>query len=134
MVDDHWPLVGIEHGCVLIAGRLFGPTDDYRDVMLLLDTAASLTTVWDTVLAQVGIDLSQPKEHRRVETMGGPVVEGVVTVPRLRILGQEQAALDVVFTHRPFPYRVDGVLGLNFLLPYRLCVDFPSGWIELVSP
>lgn len=48
--------------------------------------------------------------------------------------GQEQAALDVVFTHRPFPYRVDGVLGLNFLLPYRLCVDFPNGWIELVSP
>jgi predicted RNA binding protein YcfA (HicA-like mRNA interferase family) len=67
-------------------------------------------------------------------TMGGPVVEGVVTVPRLRILGQEQAALDVVFTCRPFPYRVDGVMGLNFLLPYRLCVDFPNSWIELVSP
>ncbi len=134
MVDDRWPLVGIEYGCILIAGRLFGPTGDYHDVMLLLDTAASLTTIRDTALAEVGINLSQPQEQRRIETMGGPVVEGVVTVPRLRILGQEQSQLKVVFTRRPFPYRVDGVLGLNFLLPYRLCVDFPNGWIELTRP
>ena len=134
MVDDRWPLVGIEYGCILMAGRLFGPTGDYHDVMLLLDTAASLTTIRGAVLAQVGIDLSQPEERRRIETMGGPVVEGVVTVPRLRILGQERAPLEVIFTRRPFPYRVDGVLGINFLLPYRLCVDFPNGWIELVHP
>ena len=134
MVDDRWPLVGIEYGCILTAGRLFGPTDDYHDVILMLDTAASLTMIRGAALAQVGIDLSRPKEHRRVETMGGTVVEGIVTVPRLRILGQEQAALEVIFTRRPFPYRVDGVLGLNFLLPYRLCMDFPNGWIELISP
>jgi hypothetical protein len=134
MVDDRWPLVGIEYGCILTAGRLFGPTDDYHDVTLMLDTAASLTMIRGAALAQVGIDLSRPKERRRVEAMGGTVVEGIVTVPRLRILGQEQAALEVIFTRRPFPYRVDGVLGLNFLLPYRLCMDFPNGWIELISP
>jgi hypothetical protein len=98
MVDDRWPLVGIEYGCILTAGRLFGPTDDYHDVTLMLDTAASLTMIRGAALAQVGIDLSRPKERR------------------------------------PFPYRVDGVLGLNFLLPYRLCMDFPNGWIELISP
>ena len=90
MVDDRWPLVGIEYGCISIAGRLFGRTGDYHDVMLLLDTAASLTTIRDTALAKAGIDLSQPQEQRRIETMGGPVVEGIVTVPRMRVLGQEQ--------------------------------------------
>jgi hypothetical protein len=100
----------------------------------MLDTAASLTTIRDTVLSQVGIDLSQPRDRRRVETMGGPVVEGITTVPRLRVFGQEQIDLEIVFTRRPFPYRVDGVLGLNFLLPYRLCVDFVDGWIELAQP
>lgn len=134
MVDDRWPLVGVEYGCILMAGRLFGPTGEHHDVILLLDTAASVTMIRDTALTQAGIDLSRPKERRRVETMGGPVIEGIVDVPRLRVLGQEQAPLEVVFTRRPFPYRVDGVLGLNFLLPYRLCVDFPNGWIKLARP
>jgi len=49
---------------------------------------------------------------------------------RYPLVGVEQG----IITCRPFPYRVDGVLGLNFLLPYRLCVDFPNGWIELVRP
>ncbi|MEA3342213.1 MAG: retropepsin-like aspartic protease [Chloroflexota bacterium] len=105
-----------------------------KNVILLLDTGASITTIHEAALAEVGIDLSRPQEHRRIETMGGPVVEGIVAVPRLRVMGQEQAQLEVVFTRRPFPYRVDGVLGLNFLLPYRLCVDFPNDWIELVIP
>jgi hypothetical protein len=47
--------------------------------------------------------------------MAGPVVEGVIEVPRLRIFGRERAPLGVIFTDRPFPYRVDGVLGINFL-------------------
>ncbi len=134
MVNDRWPLVGIEYGCILTAGRLFGPGGDYRDVILVLDTAASLTTIRDTVLSQVSINLNQPREHRRVETMAGPVVEGITTIPRLRVFGQEQTDLEIIFTHRPFPYRVDGVLGLNFMLPYRLCVDFCNGWIELAHP
>jgi len=66
--------------------------------------------------------------------MAGPVVEGVIEVPRLRIFGREHAPLEVIFTDRPFPYRVDGVLGINFLLPYRLRIDFPTGWIELSQP
>jgi len=115
-------------------GRLFGPQGKTKNVILLLDTGASITTIHEAALAEIGIGLSQPQEHRRIETMGGPVVEGIITVPRLRVLGQEQAQLKVVFTRRPFPYRVDGVLGLNFLLPYRLCVDFPNGWIELTRP
>jgi len=105
-----------------------------KNVVLLLDTGASMTTTRAAVLAQVEIDLSQPREQRRVETMGGPVIEGIVDVPRLRVFGQEREHLEVVFTARPFPYRVDGVLGVNFLLPYRLCVDFPNGWMELVRP
>jgi len=28
MVDDYRPLVGVEHGCILIANRLFGPTKE----------------------------------------------------------------------------------------------------------
>jgi len=80
MVDDRWPLVGIEHGCILITGRLFGPMDDYRDVTLILDTAASLTMIRDAALAQIGIDLNQSKDRRRIETMSGPVIEGVVTI------------------------------------------------------
>ena len=131
---DRYPLVGLEHRVILIAGRLFGPQGKTKNLILLLDTGASITTIRETVLAEVGIDPSQPKEHRRVETMGGPVVAGVTTIPRLRIFGQEQTDLEVVFTRRSLPYRVDGVLGLNFMLPYRLCVDFFHGWIELAHP
>jgi len=131
---DRYPLIGIEQGVILVAGRLFGPGEKMKNVILLLDTGASMTTIRAAVLAQVEIDLSQPRERRRVETMGGPVTEGIVDVPRLRVFGQERERLEVVFTARPFPYRVDGVLGVNFLLPYRLCVDFPNGWIELVRP
>jgi len=127
---DRYPLVGVEFGIVLAAGRVFGPRDN-QDVVLILDTGASTTTLQAALLTEVGIDLSASKEQRRVNTMGGPVTEGVIEVPRLRIFGKEQAPLEVIFTERPFPYQVDGVLGLNFLLPYRLCLDFPAGWIEL---
>jgi hypothetical protein len=131
---DRYPLVGLEYGVILIAGRLFGPLGKTKNLILLLDTGASITTIRETVLAEVGINTSQPKERRRVETMGGPVVEGITTIPRLRVFGQEQTDLEIVFTRRPFPYRVDGVLGINFMLPYRLCVDFCHGWIELAQP
>ncbi len=131
---DRYPLVGVEQGVVLVAGRLFGPQGKTKDVILLLDTGASMTTIREVVLVEVGVDLDQSREQRRVETMGGSVVEGIVAVPRIRILGQEQTLLDVIFTRRPFPYRVDGVLGLNFLMAYRLCIDFPNRWIELACP
>lgn len=131
---NRYPLVGVEYGIILVVGRLFGPQGKTKDLVLMLDTGASTTTIREIVLAEVGIDLSRPKEHRRIETMGGPIIEGIVDVPRLRILDQERAPLELVFTQRPFPYRVDGVLGLNFLLPYRLCVDFPNGWIKLAHP
>lgn len=124
-----YPLVGVEYGVIIVVGRLFGPESAKR-VTLILDTGAS-TTLRAALLTEVGIDLSASRERRRVDTMGGPVTEGVIEVPRLRIFGEEQASLEVIFTERPFPYRVDGVLGLNFLLPYRLCLDFPAAWIEL---
>lgn len=37
---------------ILTAGRLFGPTSDYHDVTLMLDTAASLTMIRGAALAQ----------------------------------------------------------------------------------
>ena len=130
---DHYPLIGIEYGIIIVVGRLFGP-DGAQKITLILDTGASTTTLRASALTEVGIDLSMSKERRQVDTMAGPVVEGVIEVPRLRIFGQERAPLEVIFTDRPFPYRVDGVLGINFLLPYRLCIDFPAGWIELSRP
>jgi hypothetical protein len=130
---DRYPLVGIEYGIIVVVGRLFGP-DGAQKITLILDTGASTTTLRASALTEVGIDLSASKERRQVDTMAGPVVEGVIEVPRLRIFGQERAPLEVIFTDRPFPYRVDGVLGINFLLPYRLCIDFPAGWIELSRP
>jgi hypothetical protein len=130
---DRYPLVGIEYGIIVVVGRLFGP-DGAQKITLILDTGASTTTLRASALTEVGIDLSASKERRQVDTMAGPVVEGVIEVPRLRIFGQDRAPLEVIFTDRPFPYRVDGVLGINFLLPYRLCIDFPAGWIELSRP
>lgn len=127
---NRYPLVGVELGIVLVAGRIFGPKDD-QDVILLLDTGASTTMLRTKLLTEVGIDLSASTKQRRVKTMSGFVIEGVITVPRLRIFGEEQAPLEIIFTERQLPYKVDGVLGINFLLPYRLCLDFPAGWIEL---
>ena len=116
---DRYPLIGVEQGVVLVAGRLFGPGGKVKNVILLLDTGASITAIRAAVLAQVGIDLSQPREQRQVETMGGPVIEGIVDVPRLRVFGQEreQAACrawgpilrDLVIHHWPLPG--DGSLG-----------------------
>lgn len=130
---DRYPLIGVEYGVIIVAGRLFGP-DGAQKITLILDTGASTTTLRASALIEVGIDLSASKERQQVDTMAGPVVEGVIEVPRLRIFGRERAPLEVIFTERPFPYRVDGVLGINFLLPYRLCIDFPAGWIELSQP
>jgi len=127
---NRYPLTGVEFGIVLVAGRIFGPKDD-QDVILMLDTGASMTMLRAALLTEVGIDLSASTEQRRVDAMGGSVIEGVIKVPRLRIFGEERAPLEVIFTERRLPYQVDGVLGINFLLPYRLCLDFPAGWIEL---
>jgi len=129
-VANRYPLAGVESGVILVAGRIFGPQND-QDIVLLLDTGASITTLRSALLIEVGIDLSMSKEQRLVSTMSGTVAEGVIKVPRLRIFSEEQSSLEVVFTERPFPYQVDGVLGINFLLPCRLCLDFPAGWIEL---
>ncbi|HIP97466.1 MAG TPA: hypothetical protein EYH32_09675, partial [Anaerolineae bacterium] len=55
---------------------------------LILDTGASTTTLRASALIEVGIAPSASRERRqRVDTMAGPVVEGVIEVPRLRIFG-----------------------------------------------
>ncbi|MGL5677652.1 MAG: aspartyl protease family protein [Cellulosilyticaceae bacterium] len=95
----------------------------FRNMMVVFDTGASVTTISKDILYQLGYDVSNC-EKARITTASGVAYVDVVKVDRLKI-GQFILEDIEVYAHT-FPeesFSV-GVIGLNVIANYRVTLDF----------
>lgn len=95
----------------------------FRNMMVVFDTGASVTTISKDILYQLGYDVSNC-EKARITTASGVAYVDIVRVERLKI-GQFILEDVEVYAHT-FPeesFSV-GVIGLNVIANYRVTLDF----------
>ena len=104
--------------------------DDFRDLLVALDTGASDTSIPTKVASDLGYDLSNPKHVVRLTTGSGTIPAKIVTVRKLTAIGETVQNIDALCHDLPEESTVDGVLGLNFLRHFDVNISFSTGIIE----
>lgn len=128
--SNRYPLVGLHRGVILVLARLYGPARSL-DVLVALDTGASLTMIAERVVREIGLDPLRPVAQRPTHVWGGTAELPVLRVARVRVFGQEVADLEIAYGRLSRELGLDGVLGLNFLRHFDLRINFRGGFIEL---
>lgn len=106
---------------------------NYRDLVVALDTGSSNTSIPTRIAADLGYDLSNPKQVVLLTTSSNIVPAKLITVRKLTAIGESVENIDVVCHDLPFGSTIEGVLGLNFLSHFDLNISFSTGTIELHS-
>jgi hypothetical protein len=75
----------------------------------------------------------QPDGRNRslIVTASGNETPSRAIVKRVRALGRERRDFAILCHDLPAGLRVDGLLGIDFMMPYRLVVDFPNATVTL---
>ena len=106
-----------------------------HEIALALDTGASHTTIDLTALQIAGYDLSDAHESTRIETAGGVIEAYLFKVKEFTALGITKRNFTLC-SYDFFAHQVlsdfDGVLGLDFIADYKVCIDFRNSVVILI--
>ena len=105
-----------------------------HEISLALDTGASFTTIDLTALMVAGYNLSASVRSTKIETASGIIDAYVFLVSEFTALGITRKNIEIC-AYDFFAYHVltefDGVLGLDFIEPYKICIDFKKSEISI---
>jgi hypothetical protein len=103
-------------------------------VRLALDTAATHTTIDSNILYFSGYDLKSAVAEREIETSNGIIEVEVFNVSELECLGIKKSNFEVQvydFKAHGVQSDYDGVIGIDFLIENKICIDFRVGEITV---
>jgi predicted aspartyl protease len=120
---------------ILIPIKVIGiDGNSFRDIEVVLDTGASITSISTNVASGLGYDILNPERPEEVITGSGVEELSIIEVTALTAIGQTVENIDVMCLDLHPEIHAEGVLGLNFLLNFDVSIFFSKGVIELVSP
>lgn len=99
-------------------------------VKLGLDTGASHTTIQPDLIQRLGMDIPDGQVSITFGTKSKTLP--LFRVSNIKSLGKVRDDLLIVSHALPPAFQLDGLLGLDFLRPFEMRVDFPNGTIELL--
>jgi len=118
---------------VVVPGQVWGPRGRRRDVWLIVDTGAAMTTIKPSVLDELGYSPRMGESIARVGSVVGTEYTYTICVDGLLALGFEFHRLLVnaadLSTHRD----IEGLIGLDFLRHFDCTFQFSTGAIVLDS-
>ena len=101
---------------------------------LVLDTAATHTTIDSNVLYFSGYELKNSKGEQEIETSNGIIVVETYDLEQLECLGIIKTNFEVQvydFLAHGITSDYDGVIGLDFLREHKFCIDIVKGEISI---
>ncbi len=107
-------------------------SNNFRDLLVALDTGASTTVIPTKIALDLGYDLSNPKGNEEIITGSGIELMKRITVHKLTAIGETVENIDVLCHDLPADSIIDGVLGLNFLSHFDVNLSFSTGTLELL--
>jgi len=100
----------------------------YRNMAIMLDTGASVTTISENILSSLGY--TSPGKSILVTTAGGAVKVNTKPVEKMKIGAIEIENVDVYSHTFPDECFSDGVLGMNVLDHFNFKVDLDAQIID----
>ncbi|MCK4226352.1 retropepsin-like domain-containing protein [candidate division WOR-3 bacterium] len=100
-------------------------------VNLAIDTGASRTLLNEDVIQGIGVDLSSVSEK---DSFSDASTDHIVPVVRLKSISLGDATIknmETLVYNLPGEFRIDGVLGLNFLRHFKVNLDFDKCILSL---
>lgn len=103
----------------------------YTNVLVVLDTGASVTSIPTYIAEALGYDLSDDCEETVIVTGSGIETVKVIEVKRLTAIGESLNDIKVWCCDFPLESDVIGVLGYNFLEHFDINISFSSNTIDI---
>jgi aspartyl protease family protein len=100
---------------------------EFQRVNLLVDTGASFTLISRKIVIDLGYDLTKSERKQRLITGKGitsPIP--VIKVSWFNCAGKIVNDFDILAYDIPRDLKVDGVLGMNFLLKFKATISLGS--------
>lgn len=105
-----------------------------RLVDMALDTGATYVMIpWDIAEA-IGYDPAVSRSRVNMTTASSVEVAPLITVQKVKALGQEVEDVDVVCHDLPPGSRVQGLLGLSFLKHFNVDLHFKARILDIRDP
>lgn len=105
--------------------------DIFRDVIVALDTGATITIIPTEIAVALGYDPANSNRQMQLLTASGRAFAKLITVRKLTAVGETIEDVDVLCHDLPGNSGIKGLLGLNFLKHFELNISFSTGTIEL---
>ena len=105
--------------------------DTFRNVIVALDTGATITIIPTEIAVALGYDPASSNRQMQLLTASGTASAKLVTVQKLTAIGETVENIDVLCHDLPGNSGVKGLLGLNFLKHFDLNISFSTGTVEL---
>jgi predicted aspartyl protease len=119
-------------GIILCKARLANKTQSIF-IKLAVDTGASLTMISIESALAIGIDPYKSMRQIEITTASGIVFVPVIKIPAFKCLGAELTNMEAVCHNLPPESCVEGLLGLNFLKPAKVIIDFSRNIIDVIK-
>ena len=100
-------------------------------VQLLVDTGASQTGLPIDFLTDIGCLVSAATPQRKITTGNGVIDVPIVQVPWLNSLGEQVQDFPVLALQLPVSRYINGILGMDFLMRFRVVIDVGQGCITV---
>jgi clan AA aspartic protease (TIGR02281 family) len=98
-----------------------------KKISAAVDTGATFTIIPWGVADVLGYEPYYHRERTGVITASGIEYAPVITLKSLMCLGMRVEKLKAIVHDLPAASYVDGLLGLNFLRNFKICLDFKDG-------
>jgi aspartyl protease family protein len=97
---------------------------------LLIDTGSSYTILPVKILEELGYHLRNPVRRENLITGQGEIYVPVISVSWFNSLGQSAKNFEIAAYNLPKVTRVDGILGMNFLLNFQAVISVADAEIS----
>lgn len=92
-------------------------------IRLALDTGATTTMIPQRAALAIGVNPARATNFRETLTASGKEMIPFLTVPHLRIFDRVLHRVRVACHDLPAESPIDGLLGLDILIPFRAVID-----------
>ena len=118
---------------IIIGCIVYGIHNNSRNIDLVIDTGATISGISEDIAVGLGYDPSQPYSTQEFETAGGISELPTIIVSKINISGSEFENLEVVCNNNFDENNVDGLLGLDVLMCFDICINFTNNFIQLTK-
>jgi Aspartyl protease len=119
-----------QRGPIFVRASAIAPVES-MELLLLLDTGASMTSIRAEALTDLGYDPDRADETVRIVLVNTMTQQAVVRLNCLSALGVHRLGIPVVSQQFPDEIVFDGVVSLDFFHDRKLTIDFRAGQLTL---